>query len=200
MIRTIVIGVLACAGAIPAFAGTVHEEDFVVGVNPATGTLAVLFEEDEFPFPLPPSPEPALLGFALDDPGFRSAEPPDVAPGSFELLAPATQVRFEFISVSSPDLKLWDGLAPGLLPIDAANPWEISPVGGDFDTHPWFHIDTTDPAYSPANGPWLLTFRLADTRVAGGYAPSPAITVSFIPEPAALALLAVAALAARRRS
>jgi hypothetical protein len=107
----------------------------------------------------------------------------------------------ELLSVSSAAMKLWSPLGPGeagfqILPGTVYAFQEM----GDFHEHPWWHIDSSDPAFDPQDGPWELTFRLVDLRTSAPHSPSDAITVSFVPEPgSAVALLAAAVVGTLRR-
>ncbi len=188
---------IAVAGALAAFAG-VHGEDFIVGQNPATGQLAVEYPLDIYPFELPPSAEPALAGFALDDPGFLSLDAVEI-PNAFEPIDLDAIVRMEVLASSRPAMKVWNPLAPGTpgFQIVGANHWDIGQR--PFDAHPYWHIDSSDPSYVPADAPWSVTFRLIDARAEGHVASEP-ITVTFLPEPATiLSMIALLTLAPQRR-
>lgn len=168
------------------------DEDFVVGADPTGQKITVSFDPNLFPFNLPPSEEPNLAGFALDDPGFKTdtAEFP---------LNDGALVAMKVLSTSSPALKVWDPLAPGETGFQIVGDtlWELG--SPEFDTHPWWQIDTSDPAYNPDDAPFSVTFQLLD--LSGTYAASDDVTVTFVPEPSAALLLGLGILAgvSRRR-
>ena len=170
------------------------QEDFEVGVDPTTNHLTIRYDHDQYPLELPPSGEPRLPGFAQDDPGFFSVDPNGVIPGVFELLNPRADINMRVVGSSSPEMKVWNPLAPGVLQIIGDHLWDIGTP--EFDIHPWWHIDTSDPHYSPAHSPWSITFQLQDN--AGYHLPSDPVTVQFTPEPTAVALLAAGAALLRR--
>jgi|YNPNPStandDraft_1061719.scaffolds.fasta_scaffold49491_2 hypothetical protein len=174
-----------------------HTGDFEVGIDPTSNRILVEFDPDAFPWLLPPSEDPMLPGFALDDPGFVSLEDDEAEPGVFEPLNPNAIIRMQVLSVSSPEFKVWDPLGPGEdgFQIIGTRLWQLG--SPHFDTHCWWHIDTTDPAYDPAHGPWSVTFRLLDA--AQVHLPSDPITVTFLPEPASLVASLLALLVVRPR-
>lgn len=184
-----------------AFAGVVHKDDFEVGIDPVSQKIKVEYDPDLFPFPLPPSDFPLLTGWALDDPGFVSLDADEQIPGEFEPLPPGRVIGLRVLAVSSPEFKVWDPLGPGEpgFQIQGSNLWTIG--AAPFDRHPVWHIDSSDPAYNPANGPWSVMFELVDLTpgLSVGLLPSDPVTVTFIPEPASLALLVLAGTLIRRR-
>jgi hypothetical protein len=179
---------LSAAMAAPAFA---HADDFEVGVDPPLNQIKVEYDPDLFPWPLPASEWPTLVGFALEDPGFVSLSADEAQPGVFEPLADDANVALRVLSVSSPEMKLWNPVGPGEAGFQIAGDdlWLLGPPF--FDTHPIWHIDQADSHYDAAHAPWEVTFQLVD--LAGGYASSDAVTVNFAPEPAAPSLLILAA-------
>jgi hypothetical protein len=184
----------------PAAAQHGHGEDFLVGVNALTGQLAVEYDPGNFPFLLPVAENPLLAGWALDDPGLIALDGPDPEDPDFVPVDATADVAFELLSVSSPALKVWNPLGPGEAGFEITPGSFLDFAGtGHFHEHVWWHIDAADPAYSPAGGPWEATFRFVDLRTAGGHAASDPITVGFVPEPAAVLLLGLGALLARRR-
>lgn len=184
----ITLGTL-CAG-IPAWAHSAH---FEVGQNPSTGQVALHVGDDVFPFALPASTEPDMVGFANNWPGFVGLSEIE-EPGTFEPLDPNAVIALQVLS-ADPAMKIWDPVAPGLLEITGANLLTFGSV--PIHVHAWFHIDTSDPAYDPTAGPWAVTFQLVDT--AGVYTPSAPFTATFTPEPSTLGLVACGALTLLRR-
>lgn len=188
---------------LPALAGAPavrHEDDFEVGLDPVADKIKVEFDPDNLPFELPASHFPLLSGFALDDPGFVSLEAGEAVPGVFEPLPTGAVIAFRLVSTSSPAFKVWNAVGPGEpgFQIIGDNLWVIG--APFFDEHPVWHIDDLDPTYNPADAPWAATFQLVQLAPGNvpGLAPSDPITVTFIPEPAAVALLALGAVAVRR--
>ncbi len=184
-----------------ACAEVLHEDDFEVGIDPVLQQIKVEYDPDLFPFPLPPSDFPLLAGWALDDPGFVSLDADEQVPGEFEPLPAGRVIGLRVLSVSSPEFKVWDPLGPGEpgFQIQGSNLWTIG--AAPFDRHPVWHIDSADPAYDPANGPWSVTFELVDLTPGLSVAllPSDPVTVTFIPEPASLSLLVLSVTLLRRR-
>lgn len=173
-----------------------HTGDFEVGVNPTTNQIRVEFDPDVFPWVLPPSEDPLLPGFALDDPGFVSLDEDEAEPGVFEPLNPAAVIRLRVLGVSSPEFKVWDPLGPGEdgFQIIGNRLWQLG--SPHFDTHCWWHIDTSEAGYDAGHAPWSVTFQLLDA--AGVHLPSEPVTATFVPEPAVSAAL-LALLPARPR-
>lgn len=136
-----------------------------------------------------------LFGFGLDEPGFFSIEEDEPDEDIFVLGAGANIV----LEVLSFDDAL-QGWRPGFSGVfdDFGETWNIG--GVPFDTHPFWHINATDPLFvaPPGQTEWNATFRLLDTG-STGYAPSDPVTVTFTPEPTTLSLLALGALTLARR-
>ncbi len=176
-----------------------HEEDFEVGIDPALNQIAVWFDADLFPWELPPSEwGPGVAGFALDDPGFVSLEPDHSQPGVFEPLDPAANIALRVLWVSSPEMKVWQPVGPGEpgFQILGDDLWIIGTP--HFDVHPVWHIDTEDPMFDPAHGPWTVNFQVLD--LSGTHAASEPVSVQFTPEPAAWVPLCLGLAALRRRN
>lgn len=136
-----------------------------------------------------------LFGFGLDEPGFFSIQEDEPDEDIFVLGAGANIV----LEVLSFDDAL-QGWRPGFAGVfdDLGETWDIG--GAPFDTHPFWHIDATDPLFvaPPGQTEWTAVFRLLDTG-STGYAPSGPVTVTFTPEPGTLGLLALGAMALMRR-
>ena len=190
--RLRIVGGLLMTSLFPPVGWADDEEDFVVGADVTSQKITVSFDPGIFPFDLPPSEEPNLAGFALDDPGFKTdtAEFP---------LSQSAVVAMKLLSTSSPALKVWDPLAPGEpgFQIIGDTLWELG--SPEFDTHPWWQIDTSDGGYNPDDAPFSVTFQLLD--LSGAYGASDEVTVTFVPEPGTGLLLVLGALAGyvRRR-
>ncbi len=178
-----------------------HGEDFVIGVDENTNALQVEYDPLLFPYPLPPSDDPLLAGWTLDDPGLIALDAPDPHDPSFVPVDPDADIAFELIAVSRPEFKVWNPLGPGepgfqILPGEVYN----FPGVGEFHAHVWWHIDAADPSYDPNVSAWEVTFRFVDLRTAGAHGPSDPVTVAFTPEPGTLIPLLAAVLALRCRA
>lgn len=174
-----------------------HEDDFEVGIDPNLNQILIEYDVDLFPWDLPPSEwGPNVAGFALDDPGFVSLEDEHSEPGVFEPLSPGANIALRVLSVSSPEMKVWDPVGPGEpgFQIFGDNLWIVgAPL---FDVHPVWHIDTQDPAYDPAHAPWTVTFEVLD--LSGTHATSDPVSVQFTPEPTVLVGLVLGSALLRR--
>lgn len=187
-----VVGLVVVAMADPAFA---HKEgDLNIGRS-AAGQIRVEYAPDLFPFSLPPSPEPELTGFALDDPGFFSIDADEPDEDLYRLAAGAVIVM-EIVSID-PALKAWTPFLTALPPIDdPGEQWTIGPV--PFDEHAWWNIDTSDPDFDPDQTAWSATIVLKDIGPTG-YADSDPVTLTFTPEPGSALLLGLGAAVVLRR-
>ena len=172
-----------------AWGGDDHgHEDFVVGRTGA-GQLAVEFDIAEL-IELPPA-SGLIQGWAAADTdimNLKSKKPEE----DFFVLDSGAQIIFELVSID-PAFKLWSPGFGSLLDTPAD---EFVLGTSDFDIHLTFHIDTEDLAFDPSVDTFAVGFRLRDDGVTG-YAPSSTMTANFIavPEPAALLLLSVGAIA-----
>jgi hypothetical protein len=191
-IRTISLSIsvvlLAVAG--PALADE-HEGDLVVG---RTGANQLRVEFDFVPPIALPPVNGLLKGWALDDPGFDHLES-DEPNENFFVLGDGAQVRFDVVSFA-PAFKAW---TPGFGAV-LHNPGDayVFPDGHLLHGHLDWHIDSQDPLFDPAVGPWMASFRLVDVGTTG-YSPSDVYTFTFTPEPSSLALLMLGGLTALRR-
>lgn len=163
--------------------------DVNIGVDPGSNRLVALWGGENVELPEINGP---LFGFGLDEPGFFTIEnsvagivPPDTG----------ANLVLEVIAFSDA-LKGW---TPGFAGVfdDPGETWDIGPT--PFDTHSFWHIDSTDAGYvaPPGQTEWHATFRILDTG-STGYLPSDPVTVTFKPEPSSLALLAFGGVLAMR--
>ncbi len=172
-----------------------HGDDFIIGVDGTTNQIRLEYDPDNFPFSLPSSEEPLLIGAALDDPGLiglHDAEPEE----NFYPLDPGSEIAFELLS-ADPAMKVWDPLGPGEAGFQILPNEPFSLGSPEIHAHLWWHIDAADPQFDENDAPWDLTFRivdLTDTHVA-----SDPVSVSFVPEPTSLFGLLMAAAALPRR-
>lgn len=165
-----------------ATAGAGQELDVEVGID-AGGRLAVA----PFDFgttildPVDPGNPFGLQGFAGENPGWAA----EGAPEGLNALEDGSNIAIEILSLSSA-LRMFDPDA-GLAEIHAGEQWVAG--GPEFDAHPLWLIDNSDPAFNPNQGDWPCTFRLVDLGTTG-YQPSEVYTLNFgIPEPGTALLL-----------
>jgi len=178
------------AAATPAHAGPPHEDDIEVGVN-ALGQIVLILDEESIELP----PISGLLnGFGVDDPGFLSIDAPEPKHGAFPL-DPAAIIALEVVSFA-PAFKGW---TPGFASVFRlpGDQWVIG--SAPFDEHPFWHIDSDDPAFDPNQSAWDATFRLVDLREGSAHLPSDPLTITFTPEPSAAAAIAGIGLLMLRR-
>ncbi|MEO1583822.1 MAG: hypothetical protein AAFR96_04520 [Planctomycetota bacterium] len=217
--KTRILGIALAAGA-AATASADFATDFGVASNGA-GQLAVEFNFNAIepianfaangvavggPFDGLPVAG-GFSGFFSDEPGFANFEEDEADEGLF-VVPDGTVVAFELIS-ASPAFTVYD-----LTFDNVVNPGENIELGSvqrdaagnvisGFDDHPWWTVDTDNPAYDENVFSYDLTFRLIDIRDDGtaGLAPTAPITVTFtrIPTPGTAALLGLAGLGAARR-
>lgn len=180
-----ICGTFLAAGS--ALAGPVeHGEDLVIG-RTSSGQLAV-----EVPVPGPHELPPVgglLQGWAHDDPGLLSLDANEPGEDRFVLESGAI-ISLELVSIA-PALKVW---SPGFLSV-LTTPGQSFVLGGsEFDAHPTFHIDSTDPALDPNEDLYFATFRVVDTG-STGYGPSGSFSLSFtpVPEPSTILLAGLGA-------
>ncbi len=184
----LVVAVLSLAVATMAHA----HEDVLIGLD---GKGALKGYPGGHAFELDPSGG-AYPGWFAEHPAFVSNHEDDPA-NDLYMLPEDAEVVLRIVSLE-PALKIYDGLLNQMLPGDT---WRLSPNSppfGDFHTHPFWHIDSSDPAYDPNQTEWHGVFTVFDANE--DYPESEPFTVALtIPEPASLVLLASAGLAALRR-
>ncbi|HRX87792.1 MAG TPA: PEP-CTERM sorting domain-containing protein [Phycisphaerae bacterium] len=190
--------IIACTLALIIFpvaaragAEHVHDGDIVVGRTGA-GALSV---EYDFTEPTVLAPVNGLLtGWAGDEPGFDHLETDEPAE-DFYILGSGANIVFEIVSI--------DPALVGNPLTDALDAPGEQLVLGDETLHrhiDWL-IDSTDPAFNPAQTVWEVQFRLLDTG-STQYDASAVYTwgLTNVPEPgAASLLLAGVVLVVRRR-
>lgn len=192
LIATALITTFGAAGAL---AGPGHKGDVVVGLNSAGG-LAV--EVGGGPVALDPGADP-FFGWFGEEPGFTNNKEDEPGEGFFALPLDA-EIELLFVTIPAA-FNVYDNDG-AFTPILEGQAWRLSPNSppfGVFDIHPYWHIDSSDPAFDPdqlATG-WEVVMQVRDVN--GAYAASESFSVTFVPEPASLALLALGALVAVRR-
>lgn len=194
------MGALLVAGGLGVFAqiasaGERVHVDIEVGVDGA-GKLKVEFA-DAYELPLLDSP--ILNGWGSDDPGFGNLEADEPDEDLF-VLDPDANIEVEFVS-GDDALNMWIPPFFGEILDTPGERWDLG--GSVFDVHPFWHIDSDDPAFDPFQTEWEITLKLVDTRAGLGlaHADSDPFTIRFqpVPEPASVALVSIAAALAMRR-
>ncbi|MGP1272808.1 MAG: hypothetical protein ACTS22_05700 [Phycisphaerales bacterium] len=201
----------AAAAALPGTAAADLESDFGVAWD-GTGQLKVEFNfasiEPIAGFVTNGGANGDFTGWFSDEPGFANFEVDEPDEGLF-VVPDGTVVGFELLSVQAP-FRVYDPFFDAVVPVGGT--FELGSVSRDpgtgavisgFDDHPWWTVDSTDPAYDENVFDYTITFRLFDART-DGVAPLAAtdpITVTFtrIPTPGAAAVLGLAGLASLRR-
>lgn len=181
----------ACTGA--ALADDDHEHlDVEVGQQAGVLGWPELPDQPAVLDPVDPGNPFGFQGWSGEDPGWATLEMPE---DGWEPLASGAEIWVEVLSLDS-GLRMLDP-DNGLADINVGDTWLL---GGDsFDTHPIWLVDSTTPGFDPSQTIYSGTFRLLDQGTTG-YSSSGVHTLSvFVPEPASAALLALAALALRRR-
>lgn len=193
MRKLVVMGIatalFVAASASTARAG-IKPDDVNIGIDAANNQLAILWSGEEVELPELSGP---LHGFGLDEPGLITIENPVLG---LDPPAPGANLVLEVISFDAA-LKGWE---PGF-GASFRNPGETFNLGGvPAHEHVFWHIDSSDGGYvaPPAQTEWDATFRIIDTG-STGYLPSEAVTVTFLPEPSCLALLAFGGVGVRSR-
>lgn len=192
IIRTISLSVVVIllTAARPVLAHE-HEGDLVVG---RSGENRLQVEFDFAPPIALPAVNGLLKGWALDDPGFDHLES-DEPEEDFYALGDGAQIRFDVV-LFWPAFKAW---SPGFATVlQSSGDSYVFPDGNLLHGHLDWHIDSQDPQFDPAAGPWMASFRLVDIGTTG-YSPSEVYTFTFTPEPSCGALLALGGLTLLRR-
>jgi hypothetical protein len=185
IVTGIAAALIVASSALTALAG-IKEGDVNVGVD-GEGRITLIFDGATVELPEINGP---LFGFGLDEPGIISIENPVMG---LDPPAPGANLVLQVDA-----LKGW---TPGFGSTfkNPGDTWDLGPV--PVHEHPFWQIDSTDAGYVPPPGQteWNARFRIIDTG-STGYLPSDPVTVTFTPEPASLALLAIGgALAMCRR-
>ena len=160
-----------------------HETVLVVGRS-AAGQLKISVDLHHA-VGLPESAFPGIPGYAAASPEFHSVGSDDAA-NDFFRLAPTSNTQF-VVTAADPGIGIYT--ITGMLPLNT--PVFLGPP--DFDNHPIWHV----PA-GPIGANYNLTLKLQDTT--GTYTDSAPLVIPFttVPEPGAIAMLALCALALRR--
>jgi len=198
-IRMTTVLSIAALTASPALAGDDHGHgsDFIIGIND-TGQLAFEFDGDDLEpisdFIMNGGLNGDFTGYFFDEPGFASLDEDEPDEGFFMLGAGAD--IYVMINAIDAPFQVYDP------DFDA-----VVPAGGmfalgspDFDTHPFWTVDTTSPAFDANVFEYDVTLKFVDLG-STGYADSEAITVTFsrVPAPGTAGLLAISGLGAIRR-
>lgn len=196
MRNQILTGMVVVAGASAQAQPHHHGDDGVVGVN-GNGVLGMEIDLDEA-YPFEEFFTSALLnGWISDAPGFTALDEnePDE---DFFVLGAGADVHFELVGTSSGAMEVYNPF----FDIPALSGGDRFAFGaGDFDTHPFWFLNTDHPSYDPSDAEWSVDFKLVDLG-STGYADSETFTIRFvIPSPAGAGLFAVGGIFAawRRR-
>lgn len=173
--------------------GKKEELELHVG-RTAGGQLAVEFASDE---PIQLQPVSGLLdGWGGDVPGLGSLAKDEPAEDLFTL-ATGASVALQVVSFDP----AFRGITPGFASV-FQNPGDTWLIGGpEFDEHPFWHINSSDPSFDADQTVWQATFRFIDMGTTG-YAPSDQLALQFtnVPEPGTWLLLAIGCMAIARRN
>lgn len=188
---------LACSAGF-ASAGPddhLHGDDGVVGVD-GSGKLDIemdldeVFEFEEF------FSDGSLNGYISDAPGFTALDE-DEPDEDFYMLDAGADIQWVLVGTSDSEMQVYN---PFFDTPSMANGESFALGMGDFDTHPFWFLNTDDPSFDPAKMEWSVDFMVRDDGTTG-YADSDVFTIRFaIPAPSsAAALLVGAGFMGRRR-
>lgn len=172
-----------------------HGDDGVVGIDD-TGKLAIEMDLDEaFVFEELFS-STGLNGYISDEPGFAALEEDEPDEGFFALGAGA-DIHFRLVGTSDPEMQVYNPFFD--VPSLADGETFAFGAGNDFDTHPFWFLNTDLPSFDPNKLEWSLDFQVVDMG-STGYADSDVFTIRFaIPSPATASVLGLAGCVALRR-
>ena len=172
-----------------------HGADGVIGID-ATGKLAIEMDLDEtFEFEELFSGS-GLNGYIADEPGFTTLTEDEPDEGFFVLDA-AADIHFQLVGTSDPEMQVYNPFfdTPALGTGDTF----AFGAGNDFDTHPFWFLNTDAPTFDPTKGEWSVQFRVIDLGTTG-YADSDVFEARFaIPAPASASLIGLAGVVGIRR-
>lgn len=154
-----------------SFASSQHAGDIFVGRTAGGQLRATGFADEEFYVPLMPV-SGLLNGWADNDPGFDRVLSSDPASDLYTL-QPGAQIWLRLIEIA-PSFRVIDS---SFAILDDAG--EQTFLGGsNLHTHLTWHINSSHPAFDPAQCVWEATFILRDFG-STGYAPSEPFTFAF---------------------
>ncbi len=169
--------VLLCVMVAPLRAQ--HSGDLWIGVS-ETGQIILDiihgFDPDETPVRLSEVNGPFFWGWTLSNPGFDHITMAYPELGFYPLDSGAG-IWLEVVSI---DPALYIVIPPTYTWLDGPGQSTRLGDGGSLHKHLIWHIDSTDPAYDPAQVIWEVTLILRDERGAGGHATSAPFTLRFI--------------------
>ncbi|MFH1746264.1 MAG: PEP-CTERM sorting domain-containing protein [Planctomycetota bacterium] len=178
----VVIGLLTTLTVQVVLADHGHE-DLIVGIT-GDNQLAIHYDEFDHDHHLPPVYGPLLFGWQGNHPGFAHLEEDEPAE-DFYTLETGVSVLLEVVALDE-GLRIYSpgfGSEPGV--------GDTMVLGDEYlHAHAEWHIDSTIPGVDPTLYTYGVTFRLLDDGTTG-YAPSENYTLTFVPEPGGLALLAL---------
>lgn len=172
-----------------------HGEDGVVGVD-ATGKLDIEMDLDEtFEFEELFSGS-GLNGHISDAPGFTALDEDEPDEGFFKLGAGA-DIHFRLVGTSDLEMQVYNPFFD--VPALGSGDTFAFGAGDEFDTHPFWFLNTDVPSFDPSKEEWSVQFQVVDMG-STGYADSDVFEIRFaIPAPASASLLGLAGFVASRR-
>lgn len=172
-----------------------HGGDGIIGID-AAGKLAIEMDLDEAFVFEELFASLGLNGYIADEPGFAALEEDEPDEGFFVLGAGA-DIHFRLVGSSGPEMQIYNPF----FDVPSLNNGETFALGAgnDFDTHPFWFLNTDLASFDPMQEEWSIDFQVVDLG-STGYADSDVFTARFaIPSPATSAVLGFAGLAAIRR-
>ena len=172
-----------------------HGGDGIIGID-ASGKLAIEMDRDEaFEFE-ELFASPGLNGYISDAPGFAALEVDEPDEGFFKLGAGA-DIHFRLVGTSGPEMQVYNPFFD--VPSMGSGETFAFGAGDEFDTHPFWFLNSDLPSFDPMQQEWSVDFQVVDFG-STGYEDSDVFTIRFaIPSPATGAVLGLAGLGAIRR-
>jgi hypothetical protein len=188
-----VASALVCASSISAQPHQ-HGDDGVIGVNGA-GMLSIEMDLDEvFEFE-ELFASGSLNGYISDAPGFTALDV-DEPDEDFYTLGGDADIQWMLVGTSDSAMQVYNPF----FDVPSMSGGESFALGmGDFDTHPFWFLNTDEPSFDPSQDEWSVDFMLVDAG-ATGYGDSDTFTIRFaIPAPSTAIMLAGGCIASSRR-
>jgi len=172
-----------------------HGGDGIIGID-ATGKLAIEMDLDEAFIFEELFASTDLNGYIADEPGFASLGEDEPDEGFF-VLGSGADIHFRLVGTSGPEMQVYNPFfdTPSL---SSSETFALG-AGNDFDTHPFWFLNTDVASFDPMQEEWSVDFQVVDLG-STGYTDSDVYTVRFaLPSPATGAVLGLAGLGAMRR-
>ncbi len=171
-----------------------HGDDGIIGID-ATGKLTIEMDLDEAFLFEELFASTTLNGYISDAPGFTAldADEPDE---NFFVLGSEADIHFRLVNTSAPEMEVYNPFFD--LPALGAGETFAFGAGNDFDTHPFWFLNTDLPSFDPMQQEWSVQFQVVDLGTTG-YADSDVFEARFaIPSPGTLVVIGSAGLLIRR--